>query len=685
MARATSLWVFTTALQRWVIYAIVVVIIAAVAAAIATRVLLPTPEVRPTPATTTTPVTTPVVTPTTPVVTPTVTPTTSPSPPATVTPSPGEKVIYMYGSWPPPENYITNPLTGTIGMLHYYTHMPLVFLVPAGREPVPGLSGEYPKLVPLLAHSWVFREYPTLNLTVAEVRLKRTGWSDGSPVTAEDVFISVVYYGCFYNSFPGYYEVVNETAIRRYWNATGLRFESLTSWMWSWYGVWASGRHYKVEPLWSICTEQYRLLRERYYLTTKGLPVPREITDRLTLLNRWFRGNLTEVAKKVPSHLANGPFYPAKITESHIIWEKNPYFWASRDIAIERWVMMSTPETAVIIENIGRGAVTWATLSSIVPDIIDALQALNRDLVVHSLTHYRMVGILFNFQRYPMNDTHFRRAIAYLIDRNAIIQTLPFYAKEPILNIGLPEEFLWKWISADDLKYFTKYTYDPKKAEEELLAGGFRRDPVTGKWLLPNGTPISITITITSDPMYVVPAEAIAGVLNKFGISTQINVVPSAVWTTLVQTYATSYTTVRNYDITIWISSLMYATAHPYWTWSHILMLGWGAGGAIAFPDRWNIQHPWKACTNDENVSRLFTILYNNPGTDVERCAIKAFAWIVSEYVPVLHLYEYGVWVFMNSKDIKGWPPQEDPVWSVRLMDAGYYRALLLLSIYYLR
>jgi hypothetical protein len=152
-----------------------------------------------------------------------------------------------------------------------------------------------------------------------------------------------------------------------------------------------------------------------------------------------------------------------------------------------------------------------------------------------------------------------------------------------------------------------------------------------------------------------------------------------------VQTYATSYAVVRNYDVTIWISSLMYATAHPYWTWSHILMLGWGAGGAIAFPNWWNISHPWKACTRDENVSRLFSILYANPGTDVERCAVKAFAWIVNEYVPVIHLYEFGVWVFMNTRDIKGWPSLNDPVWSVRLMDAGYYRALLLLCIYYLR
>jgi len=672
-------------LQKQTLYIIAAVIIVVAVVGTIAGITLMGPSAPATPTTTPSP-TTPATTtpkPTTPSPTTTPTPTTSPATTSPVTVAPTEKVIYLYGSWPPPENYITNPLVGTIGMLHYYTHMPLVFLVPAQRAPLSGLPGEYPKLLQLLADSWTFKVDPVKNVTIAEVKLKKTGWSNGDPVTAEDVFISVVYYGCFYNSFPGYYEVVDASTIRRHFNGTNIRFETLTSWMWSWYGVWASSKYYKVDPLWPICMEQYQLMKQRYYLSTTGQPIPKAITDRLALLNKWFKGNLTEAAKKVPTSLANGPFYPAKITESNIIWEKNPYFWNAPNIAISKWVMSSTPETAVIIEELGRGAVTWTTLSSLTPDLVDTIKALNPNLLIYPLTHFRMVGILFNFQRYPMNDTHFRRAVAYLMDRDKILAALPFQAKKPVLNIGLPEQFLWQWLSQDDLKAFTNYSYDPKKAEQEMLAGGFKKDTRTGKWLLPNGTPISITLTITSD--YAIVAEAVASALNNFGISTQINVVPSAVWTTLVQTYATSYTTPRNYDITIWISSLMYATGHPYWTWSHILMLGWGAGGAIAFPNSWNIQHPWKDCTKDENISRLFSILYNNPGTDIEKCAVKAFAWIVNEYVPVYHLYESGVWVFMNSKDIKGWPSLDDPVWSVRLMDAGYYRALLLLNIYYLR
>lgn len=610
------------------------------------------------------------------------TPTTQ-SPAQTPPTTPTEKVLYLYGTWPPPENYITNPLVGTIGMLHYYTHMPLVFLIPAETAPIQGLSGSYPKMLPLLADSWSVRYDSTSNTTIVEVRLKKTGWSNGDPVTAWDVYLSAVYYGCFYNSFTGYYEVKDDITIVRYFNGSNIRFETLTSWMWPWYGVWAATRYYKIEPLWSICSEQYQLLKQRYYLITSGMSVPKNITDRLAQLNTWFRGNLTEAAKKVPTSLANGPFYPAKITESNIIWEKNPYFWNAANINVSRWIMMSTPETAVIVEQIGRGAVTWVALSSIMPDIINALKSLNPNLLVYSLTNYRMTGILFNFQRYPTNDTHFRRAIAYLIDRDALIKTLPFWAEKPVLNLGLPKDFVSQWISSDDLKYFTNYTYDPKKAEEELLAGGFKRDPATGKWLLPNGTPISITITITSD--YALVADYVSTVLNRFGITTTVNVVPSAVWTTLVRTYATSYDVVRNYDITIWVSSLMYATGSPYWTYSHILALGWGAGGAIAFPDSLDINHPWKSCTKEHNVSELFRILYNNPGTDIEKCAVKAFAWIVNEYVPVYNLYEYGVWLFINAKDIKGWPAESDPVWSVRLMDAGYHRALLLLLIYYLK
>mgnify|MGYP001626352970 CR=1 FL=1 len=567
-------------------------------------------------------------------------------------------------------------------MLHYYIHAPLVFLIPAEQASIPGLEGSYPKMLPFLADNWRVIVDKNRNVTIVEVTLKKTGWSDGKPVTAKDVYLSKIMYGCYYASFMGYYEVVNDTTIRRYFNGTNIRFETLTSWMWSWDGVWASENYYTKEPLYSVCTKLYDLLKQRYEITQSGGTVPSDLTKTIADLQSQFRGNFTEIAKKEPSYIANGPFYPSKITESYIIWEKNPYFWASDQIKVARWIMYPSPETAVALEQVAAGKITWTTFASVSTDLIRFLNK-TPGLLIYSMPNYRMVGILFNEQRYPMNMTCFRRAIAYLIDRDKIIASLPMYAKKPTLNIGLPDQFLYQWLTTDDLKLFTNYTYDPKKAEQELTSCGFMKDPKTKKWVYPNGTPISITILVQPDTMYTVPAEIIAASLNSFGISTQINIQPAAVWTTLVRTYSTSYNDTRDYDLTIWISSLMYATGSPYWTWSHILALGWGAGGAIAFPNWLNISHPWKTCTNDANISDLFSILYNNPGTGIEKCAVKAFAWIVNEYVPVYHIYEYGVWVVMNTNQLQGWPSADDPVWSVRLMDAGYYRALLLFLIYY--
>jgi len=68
------------------------------------------------------------------------------------------------------------------------------------------------------------------------------------------------------------------------------------------------------------------------------------------------------------------------------------------------------------------------------------------------------------------------------------------------------------------------YKYAPDVAEKLLIKNGFKRDPKTGKWLLPNGKPWTITILTTTNPAHPSYRNGFAAsqAWKKFGIDVTV-------------------------------------------------------------------------------------------------------------------------------------------------------------------
>jgi peptide/nickel transport system substrate-binding protein len=94
-----------------------------------------------------------------------------------------------------------------------------------------------------------------------------------------------------------------------------------------------------------------------------------------------------------------------------------------------------------------------------------------------------------NCQKPPFNDVHVRHALAYAIDRSAILRD--------VVHGGgtLADEFVpnWSWAYAPDVP---RYPYDPRRATAELTAAGYVRG--SNGVLQKDGQPLSIVLIGTA-------------------------------------------------------------------------------------------------------------------------------------------------------------------------------------------
>jgi len=114
--------------------------------------------------------------------------------------------------------------------------------------------------------------------------------------------------------------------------------------------------------------------------------------------------------------------------------------------------------------------------------------------------------IIFNPQRKPYDDVRVRQAIAYAIDRDAVVKTIFDGRGTPITGDVIPKAW---W--AHDAKADGTYTYQPDKARTLLREAGY-----------PNGLKITILAPITYS-LHTRTAQVLQAQLAKVGIQAQLD------------------------------------------------------------------------------------------------------------------------------------------------------------------
>ncbi|RLF21890.1 MAG: ABC transporter substrate-binding protein [Thermoprotei archaeon] len=559
---------------------------------------------------------------------------------------PPVKVAEFHGAaeWPRPPGYHGNPFApGGVGGCYWYVYEPLFFYLPG--------NGTY---VPRLGLSFEVREAG--KVVVVKLR-KGVTWHDGTPFTSKDVVchfhITGGLLGWPWRIAPGVYlesvEAPDDyTVVFRFTADPGIALIPILG------DAIRAPYHYFGEFL-EDAKKIIELRKKIWAYQDRGETPPKELTDELAEAEKAFREKVYEVKPKEPflTIPGTGPFIVKKVTESVMILEKNEKHWAAATTYIGKIIIYFWTSNEVVWSLLMAGKIDAAHPAT-PPDVTEQIFMMQPRIRLALPSDLGDFCIALNYRKIPFNDLAFRKALAYAIDRVKLRKVCYYYGADyaPWAH-GILPTFMKLWLTPEQLEKLPQYPYDPKKAEEILLAAGYKK--INGRWYMPDGkTPIKFEIVAPaawSD--WVLAAEEIARQLTEFGFDVKARPIPNPVYGPTLKA--------GKYDAAIEFGFAWWGSGHPATGYMRV----YGPTGYIrivtAFPANQTFDTPWGPLSPEELAMKLQVA----PPEEQKDLVFK-LAWISSEYVPVIPFLEKRLVIFhLDGVRITGWPPSDDPVWTI--------------------
>ncbi|MDN4480971.1 ABC transporter substrate-binding protein [Demequina muriae] len=207
----------------------------------------------------------------------------------------------------------------------------------------------------------------------------------------------------------------------------------------------------------------------------------------------------------VSAPVGTGPFsFADYVSGDHITLTANPDYWGDApSVPGVEFRFISEGSTAITaLEN---GEIDWT--DSVPVQQVEALSGGDSELAIEPSTDYWYLAL--NQNNAPWDDVRARQAVAYAIDREAILQATT-YGTGVLNQLAIPEQSAW-------FTEYDEYSYDPERAQELFDEAGF-----TG------GT---IDFLATSEYSETeLTAQILADNLEPYGIDVEIRTVDFATW-----------------------------------------------------------------------------------------------------------------------------------------------------------
>ena len=176
------------------------------------------------------------------------------------------------------------------------------------------------------------------------------------------------------------------------------------------------------------------------------------------------QGYTTEQQRQAP--VGTGPFKFVRFDESQQVVDLAAHdaYWGGAP-AVKQLRVRTILDANTLQAELRSGGVDLAAVANLQPD---TYQALGQDtqLKVAQFPGVNVSYLLFNVTAEPLSDARVRQAIAYAIDRQAIVKEL-LLGQARVANSILPEQS-WAYSPGQ------VYNYDPEKAKQILDEAGYK-------------------------------------------------------------------------------------------------------------------------------------------------------------------------------------------------------------------
>ncbi len=365
-------------------------------------------------------------------------------------------------------------------------------------------------------------------------------WSDGAPVTANDVKVSLAIaftQGTAQPANLGSVKVVNSSTVQLI-QSPGANDNTFASDVLQLPVVPAKVYgHLLPADIWSlIATSQYG-----------------GSSKAKTAAAKKASGTLVALGKKIAAYapsqdLSAGPYVLSSLNPGEAVLTKNKYFYAASRVHPSQVVLRAYSGNSQIWNYLISGQLDAAPYTAMPTNILHKVLSVkgNKELVSRTFV---AASLGFNEHDYPYNLRSVRQALAYLINRQAVQKVAePVSGSPSKYTTGMIDSVVHDYLSSGQMSKLNTYSYSPSKATHLLEGAGFKK--VNGQWMLPNGKPWTITVqTVNGFSDWIEASKVISSELTTFGIPTTAKISPD---------YASYLTELANgkYAVGFWLDAL---------------------------------------------------------------------------------------------------------------------------------
>lgn len=449
-------------------------------------------------------------------------------------------------------------------------------------------------------------------------------WSDGAPLTADDVVFTYDYI----KQFPA------------------LDFISVSAQLES------------VEKV-DERTVRFNLVEANSLIanTLVGMPiVPQhiwaDIADPVTFANETPVGSgpMTEITRFTPQ-----------------VYEqcRNPNYWDADNLAVDCLRLPQLADNPQVLAALADGTLDWAT--SFIPDIDNTFVAKNPEHHKYWFTPSSLVSFQLSMvtpdenNRKAFTDVNFRRALSMLIDRQTVVDIAgygyPLVNEDPSGLGALYASFANPEVEAQ----FGQYGKFDAEAGIALLdekgyvdadGDGFRDNP--------DGTPIAIDVMVPNGWTDWIDAVQIATeTLAEAGINVKMSTPEAAVWTSSLIS--------GDYSMTL---NALAAAADPYFPYVRSF------NPEDFGKSRFTAPH-WE----NAEVMGLLDQYTQSKDPAEQKSIMDQVQLIVAEALPIIPVYNSPSFYEYNTSRFTGWADAENPKYSPVVSNSNPARLLQLLDL----
>lgn len=369
------------------------------------------------------------------------------------------------------------------------------------------------------------------------------------------------------------------------------------------------------------------------------------------------REEITALGQKIiafapPKDVSAGPFVLERVNASEALLVKNKNFYNAANVGPDQVKLLNYTGNEQVWSYLTAGKLDSAPFVAVPADTMTQIKATAGNDVIKGFSPVAL-GLAFNQAKAPYDNVHVRKGLAYLIDREQTTKVAsPEGGTPAVTTTGIHQKPAAEWLGSE-LTALEPYKHDVAKAEEEFKAAGLQKKD--GKWALADGKPWTVTLRAPNGfSDWLSGAENIKSQLAENGVNAEV--VTTADYPLYLEELAAG-----KYDVGFWLIALGPA---PYNIYSRLYGVsnGWTniAGkvthAAAGKTGNWmggpeTIEVDGQKVNPGELNAKL-----NAVSVDEQKAIMLQLAKATNANLPMIQLWDYVNTQFVNTNRFTGFP-----------------------------